>query len=99
MTITTEVGSVPPLTLQSSIVLVPGIGTTLPVKWPFANQKWLDTLPGFGAGVRTLAYEYPSPFVGTKPSWESTLMLGYDLLRHLSEARSQSDPDVTNEVV
>ena len=88
-----------PLTLKSSIVLVPGIGTTLPAKWPFTNQSWLDTLPGSGAGVRTLAYEYASPFAGTKPSWEPILMLGYDLLRLLIKLRSQSDPDPESEVV
>jgi hypothetical protein len=44
------------------------------VKWPFTDQKWLDTLPGSGAGVRIVAYEYTSPFAATKPSWESILM-------------------------
>ncbi|OQD75303.1 hypothetical protein PENDEC_c007G00972 [Penicillium decumbens] len=77
------------------IVLIPGIGTPLPGTWPFANPEWLTTLPGFGARARVLAYEYPSPFIGNKPSWESFLMLGYDLLEILSDARSSSDPDLT----
>ncbi|KAJ5715180.1 uncharacterized protein N7483_012361 [Penicillium malachiteum] len=32
-----------------------------------------------------------SPFTGSKPSWESLLMLGYDLLQSLSDMRSDSD--------
>jgi hypothetical protein len=66
--------------------------------WPFANQEWLATLPGSNPGVRILAYEYTSPFAGIRPSWESILMLGYDLLQHLSAVRSQSGPDVVSEV-
>ncbi|CAG8410489.1 unnamed protein product [Penicillium salamii] len=77
------------------IVLVPGIGTTLPENWPFANQEWLATLPDPSLEVRILAYEYASPFASTKPSWESILMLGYDLLQHLSAVRSLSGPDAT----
>ncbi|TVY47452.1 hypothetical protein LOCC1_G002772 [Lachnellula occidentalis] len=77
------------------IVLVPGTGTISPESWPFANPEWLATLPGSGAGARILAYEYASPFTGTKPSWESILVLGYDLLQKLSDARSQSDSDLT----
>ncbi|KAL2833318.1 tetratricopeptide repeat domain-containing protein [Aspergillus cavernicola] len=77
------------------IVLVPGIGTISPENWPFANKEWLATLPSSGAGARILSYEYSSPFVGTKPSWESILMLGYDLLQHLRDTRSQSDLDLT----
>ncbi|GFF26769.1 tetratricopeptide repeat domain-containing protein [Aspergillus udagawae] len=77
------------------IILVPGIGTTLPQNWPFANEEWLASLPGSGAGARVLAYEYASPFAGTKPSWESMLMLGYDFLQHLSDERSQFDSDPT----
>ncbi|KAK2825694.1 hypothetical protein FQN49_007458, partial [Arthroderma sp. PD_2] len=77
------------------IVLVPGVGTTLPENWPFANQEWLATLPGSGSGARTFAYEYASPFTGTKSSWESILMLGYDLLQQLSDTRSQSDSDLS----
>ncbi|UKZ83205.1 hypothetical protein TrVFT333_011010 [Trichoderma virens FT-333] len=72
------------------IVLIPGIGTTLPENWPFADQDWLTSLPGSGARARILAYEYASPFVGAKPSWESILMLGYDLLQQLLDARSQA---------
>lgn len=87
-----------PLTLKSSIVLVPGIGTVLPENWPFANQEWLSTLPGSSAGARVLAYEYASPFAGPNHSWESMLMLGYDLLQHLSDARSQSDADLVSEL-
>ncbi|OIW35543.1 tetratricopeptide repeat domain-containing protein [Coniochaeta ligniaria NRRL 30616] len=74
------------------IVLVPGTGTTSPENWPFANQEWLATLPGSGAKARILVYEYASPFAATKPSWESILMLGYDLLQKLSDARAQPDP-------
>ncbi|KAM0806780.1 putative Tetratricopeptide repeat domain-containing protein [Seiridium cardinale] len=77
------------------IVLVPGIGTTPPEHWPFANQEWLDTLSGSRAGSRVLAYEYASPFAGPKPSWESILMLGYDFLQHLSNAQSHANPDLT----
>ncbi|KAI1078974.1 tetratricopeptide repeat domain-containing protein [Whalleya microplaca] len=80
------------------IVLVPGIGTTSPENWPFASPEWLATLPGSGAGARILSYEYASPFAGTKPSWESILMLGYDFLQHLHDARSQSGPDPTTNV-
>ncbi|RDW79835.1 hypothetical protein BP6252_04473 [Coleophoma cylindrospora] len=79
------------------IVLVPGIGTTSPENWPFANQEWLATLPSSGARARILAYKYASPFAGTKPSWESILMLGYDLLQHLSDARSRLDPEQASE--
>lgn len=68
----------------------------MPGTWPFANPEWLTTLPGFGAGVRVLAYEYPSPFIGNKPSWEPILMLGYGLLEILSDARSGSDPDLVS---
>ncbi|KAI1741754.1 tetratricopeptide repeat domain-containing protein [Xylaria scruposa] len=78
------------------IILVPGIGTPVPKNWPFADQSWLATLPYHGAGVRVLSYEYSSPFVGSKPSWESLLMLGYDFLQHLSEAQSQSTTDLFN---
>lgn len=77
------------------IVLVPGTGTPSPENWPFANPEWLATLPGSGAGARILAYEYTSPFPGTKPSWESILMLGYDFLQNLSDAQSQTDTDLT----
>ncbi|KAI5460821.1 tetratricopeptide repeat domain-containing protein [Mariannaea sp. PMI_226] len=77
------------------IVLVPGIGTTAPENWPFADQQWLATLPGSSAGARILAYGYTSPFAGSKPSWESILMLGYDFLQDLSDMRVQSDPDQT----
>ncbi|KAJ5566022.1 hypothetical protein N7535_007660 [Penicillium sp. DV-2018c] len=75
------------------VVLVPGIGTTSPENWPFANREWLGTLPGPCPGARVLAYEYASPLTGIKPSWESILMLGYDLLQKLSAVRSQTDPD------
>lgn len=94
-----RLSSVLPLTLKCSIVLVPGTGTTSPENWPFADPEWLATLPGSGAGARILAYEYASPFGGTKPSWESILILGYDFLQHLSDARSQSDPSLVSEVV
>ncbi|QLI66908.1 uncharacterized protein G6M90_00g032140 [Metarhizium brunneum] len=77
------------------IVLVPGIGTTSPENWPFANQEWLASLPGSGAGARILTFQYASPFVGTMPSWESLLMTGYDLLQKLGDTRSQSDSDLT----
>ncbi|KAJ5129351.1 uncharacterized protein N7515_005390 [Penicillium bovifimosum] len=77
------------------IVLVPGIGTISPEEWPFADPEWLSTLPGSCGEARIFAYEYPSPFLGTKPSWESMLMLGYDLLQQLGDARSQSDLDET----
>lgn len=87
------------LTLKSSIFLVPGTGTTSPEDWPFANPEWLTTLPGSGAGARILAYKYVSPFAGIKPSWESILMLGYDFLQHLSDARLQSNSDLVSEVV
>jgi len=79
--------------LESSVVLVPGTGTTSPENWPFADEEWLSTIPGSGTGVRILAYEYASPFAGTKPSWESILMLGYDFLQLLSDARSEEGPD------
>ncbi|EEQ29248.1 tetratricopeptide repeat domain-containing protein [Microsporum canis CBS 113480] len=75
------------------IVLVPGIGTTLPEQWPFASQEWLTTLPGSGAGIRILAYEYNSLLLGNKPPWESFLMQGYDLLQHISDLRSKNSPD------
>ena len=87
-----------PFTFISSIILVPGIGTTSPEDWPFVNQEWLATLPGSGVRARILAYKYASPFVAGKLSWESILILGYDLLQHLSDARSQSDPDLASEV-
>ncbi|KGO69642.1 Tetratricopeptide-like helical [Penicillium italicum] len=77
------------------IVLVPGIGTPPPEEWPFADEEWLATLPGSSAGTRILAYKYASPFTATKPSWESMLMLGHNLLQHISDARSLSAPDVT----
>ncbi|KAK3906405.1 hypothetical protein C8A05DRAFT_40822 [Staphylotrichum tortipilum] len=76
------------------IILIPDIGTTSSEHWPFANQQWLATLPDSGDGARVLAYEYPSPFSGNNcscvtarpvTSWESLLMLGYDLLQYLSE--------------
>ncbi|KAJ5948681.1 hypothetical protein N7454_001988 [Penicillium verhagenii] len=76
------------------IVLVPGIGTPSPRTWPFASLEWLTSLPGSGAGIRVLAYEYSSPFTGSTPSWESILMLGYDLLQNLIDTRSASDPDL-----
>lgn len=79
-----------------SIVLVPGIGSCSPENWPFATRQWLQTLPSSGAGVRTLAYEYGSPFASSKPSWESILMLGYDLLDHLSKTQALSDPNVVS---
>ncbi|KAL3469683.1 tetratricopeptide repeat domain-containing protein [Aspergillus californicus] len=77
------------------IVLVPGIGTVSPENWPFANKEWLSTLPSSGDGARILSYNYSSPFTGTKFSWESILMLGYDLLQQLNDDRSQSNPDST----
>ncbi|TVY21056.1 hypothetical protein LARI1_G001255 [Lachnellula arida] len=77
------------------IILVPGIGTIWPEDWPFTDPEWLATLPGSGAGARILAYKYASPFAGTKPSWESILMLGYDFLQHLSDTRLQPDSDLT----
>lgn len=83
--------------MNSSIVLIPGIGTTSPENWPFADHEWLASLPGSGAGARILAYEYASPFAGPKPSWESILMLGYDLLQHLLDARSQSSYNAVSE--
>ncbi|KAK1751457.1 hypothetical protein QBC47DRAFT_391863 [Echria macrotheca] len=77
------------------IVLVPGAGSIPPEQWPFANQDWLATLPSdLGDGARVLAYEYSSPFTATNPSWESFLMLGYDLLQHLSD-RDVSSPGRT----
>jgi hypothetical protein len=85
--------------LEYSIVLVPGIGTVSPENWPFANKEWLSTLPSSGAGARILSYKYSSPFTGTKFSWESILMLGYDLLQQLNDARSQSNPDSVSELV
>jgi hypothetical protein len=86
-------------TFLTSIVLVPGIGTISPELWPFASQEWLSTLPGAGAGARIIAYEYASPFKGTKHTWESMLMQGYDLLQQLSDARSQSRPDLVSSTV
>ncbi|OQE22153.1 hypothetical protein PENFLA_c013G10931 [Penicillium flavigenum] len=77
------------------IVLIPGIGTILPEEWPFANEEWLATLPGSSTGTRILAYEYASPFAATRPSWESILVLGHDLLQHISNARSSLAPDMT----
>ena len=79
---------------EPSIVLIPGIGTISPKEWPFANEEWLATLPGSSAGTRIFAYEYASPFAGAKPSWESILMLGHDLLQHISNARSSLAPDM-----
>ncbi|RAL14029.1 NB-ARC and TPR domain protein [Aspergillus homomorphus CBS 101889] len=76
------------------IALIPGIGTSPPEDWPFAKPEWLATLPGSGTGARVLAYEYASPFTGSKPSWESMLMLAYDLLQHLSDSRSRLHPDL-----
>ncbi|KAE8379026.1 tetratricopeptide repeat domain-containing protein [Aspergillus bertholletiae] len=76
------------------LVLVPGVGTTSPENWPFANKEWLATLPGSLLGPRILVYEYGSPFGVTKPSWESFLMLGYDFLEHLRDMRSQLDSDL-----
>lgn len=81
---------------QLSVILVPGIGTTSPENWPFASREWLNTLPGAGDGTRVLAYEYASPFTGTKPSWEAVLMLGYDFLEQLSSARARYDPDMVS---
>ncbi|KAI0441439.1 tetratricopeptide repeat domain-containing protein [Xylaria telfairii] len=78
------------------IILVPGIGTPAPKDWPFADETWLATLSHPSAGVRVLSYEYVSPFVGSKLSWESVLMLGYDFLQHLSEVQSQSTADLFN---
>ncbi|KAF2009119.1 tetratricopeptide repeat domain-containing protein [Aaosphaeria arxii CBS 175.79] len=76
------------------IILVPGIGTSSPDNWPFADQDWLSTLPGSGRKARILAYRYATPFAGNKFSWESVLMLGYDFLQHLSDARTQLDPNL-----
>jgi len=86
------------LTLISafSIVLIPGIGTTSPENWPFASRTWLATLPDAGDGARILAYEYPSPFTIHNPSCESLLMLGYDLLQHLNDVRSQADQSLAS---
>lgn len=86
------------LTIVASIVLVPGIGTPPPELWPFASQEWLSTLPEAGSHARIMAYEYESPFTGNKPAWESILMQGYDLLQHLSDARSQLDLDLVSSV-
>ncbi|PGH16718.1 hypothetical protein AJ79_01591 [Helicocarpus griseus UAMH5409] len=77
------------------IVLVPGIGTIAPENWSFTDQEWLATLRGAGAGARIFAYEYASPFTSTKSSWESVLMLGYDILQLLSDERSQPGLDLT----
>ncbi|GKZ81000.1 hypothetical protein AnigIFM56816_005510 [Aspergillus niger] len=84
----------PAATSQDSvdIILIPGIGTASPENWPFANTKWLATLPSSGAEARVLSYEYPSPFTSSKLSLESILMLGYDFLHSLNEFRSRSDP-------
>ncbi|GKZ55459.1 hypothetical protein AnigIFM49718_000535 [Aspergillus niger] len=84
----------PAATSQDSvdIILIPGIGTASPENWPFANTKWLATLPSSGAEARVLSYEYPSPFTSSKLSLESILMLGYDFLHNLNESRSRSDP-------
>lgn len=84
---------------NASIILIPGIGTTSPEYWPFADQDWLASLPGSVAGARILAYEYASPFAVTKPSWESILMLGYDLLQHLHDVRSQPSYNLVREAV
>lgn len=88
-----------PLTSNSSIVLVPGIGTAPPETWPFADPQWLAALPGSGTRASILEYDYASLFAGTKPSWEALLMLGYDLLQHLSDARPQRDPDLVGDAV
>lgn len=85
------------LTLRYSIILVPGTGTASPDKWPFVDQTWLATLPRSGAGARILTYVYASPFAGTRHSWESILMLGYDLLHRLHEARSPLNPSLVSE--
>jgi hypothetical protein len=69
-------------------VLVPGIGTSSPEHWPFADRNWLATLPESGSGARVLTYGYASPVSDTKFSWESILMLGYDFLKCLDDARS-----------
>ncbi|KAI1362738.1 tetratricopeptide repeat domain-containing protein [Xylaria arbuscula] len=73
-------------------ILVPGIGTPLPKDWPFGDSRWLANFSNPGRVGRVLAYEYASPFASPKPSWESILMLGYDLLQQLSEMRSLSPP-------
>ncbi|PYH33080.1 esterase/lipase family protein [Aspergillus neoniger CBS 115656] len=85
----------PAVTSQDSvdIILVPGIGTIPPKNWPFANTDWLASLPGSGAKANVLSYEYSSPLASRNPSWESILMLGYDLLQNLSDFRSGSDLD------
>ncbi|KAK5680155.1 hypothetical protein LTS10_007082 [Elasticomyces elasticus] len=75
------------------VVLVPGIGTPIPEAWPFANEDWLATLPDSGAHARIFAYRYTSNSVGPKPTWESIVMQGYDLLQQLSDMRPQSDSD------
>jgi hypothetical protein len=86
-----DLSSVLLLTSKLSIVLVPGIGTISPENWPFADRNWLATLPGSGSGARILAYGYASPFPDTKFPWESILMLGYDFLQCLGDARSELD--------
>ena len=88
-----------PLTFRCSIILVPGIGTIPPKDWPFANTDWLASLPGSGAKARVLSYEYSAPLASRKLSWESILMLGYDLLPNLSDFRSGSDLDSVGQAV
>lgn len=75
-----------PTYIKLSIILVPGIGTIPPNKWPFANEDWLATLPSSVSGARILAYEYTSEL-----SWESIMMLGYDFLQRLVDTRSKLD--------
>ncbi|KAL1884476.1 hypothetical protein Plec18167_002066 [Paecilomyces lecythidis] len=80
------------------IVLIPGIGTSAPESWPFADQDWLPTVP-VGAGTRIFAYQYTSLFSGNDPSWGSILMLGYDLLELMINIPSQSDLQATNKPI
>lgn len=86
-----DLSSILPLTLKLSVVLVPGTGTISPENWSFADRNWLATLPEPGSRARILAYGYTSPFPDTTFSWESILMLGYDFLQCLSDARSELD--------
>jgi triacylglycerol esterase/lipase EstA (alpha/beta hydrolase family) len=76
-----------------SVVLVPGLGTSLPSNWPFAQPDWIHRLARSNNATRTFIYEFPSPFNSTKTSWESLLMLGYDFLQQISEAQSRSHTD------
>ncbi|KAF2709353.1 tetratricopeptide repeat domain-containing protein [Pleomassaria siparia CBS 279.74] len=85
-----------PLILKLSIILVPGTGTTSPENWPFADQNWLSTLPRSGSGARVLAYEYASSLLDTEFSWEWFLILGYDFLQCLTDARSKLDAHLTD---